>query len=47
MRDNLLPSNAIRVLSLNGGGVRGLFTISVLAEVERILEESSSEKTIK
>ncbi|HCG8131167.1 TPA: cGAMP-activated phospholipase CapV [Vibrio parahaemolyticus] len=47
MRDNLLPSNAIRVLSLNGGGVRGLFTISVLAELERILEESSSEKTIK
>ena len=47
MRDNHLPSNAIRVLSLNGGGVRGLFTISVLAELERILEEPSSGKTIK
>ncbi|PNH94718.1 CBASS cGAMP-activated phospholipase [Vibrio diazotrophicus] len=47
MRDNLLPSNAIRILSLNGGGVRGLFTISVLAELERILEESSSDKRIK
>ena len=27
----------LRVLSLNGGGVRGLYTISVLAECERIL----------
>lgn len=48
MRDDLLPSNAIRVLSLNGGGVRGLFTISVLAELEQILEDASStEKTVK
>jgi patatin-like phospholipase/acyl hydrolase len=28
-----------RILALNGGGVRGLYTISVLAELERILAE--------
>jgi len=28
----------IKILSLNGGGARGLFTISVLAEIERIME---------
>lgn len=32
------PSSDVRVLSLNGGGARGLFTISVLAEIERILD---------
>lgn len=30
--------NGVRVLSLNGGGARGLFTIAFLAEVERIVE---------
>lgn len=34
-----MEKNKIKILSLNGGGVRGLFTISVLAEIERILEE--------
>ncbi|CAH1235266.1 cGAMP-activated phospholipase [Vibrio harveyi] len=29
----------VRILSLNGGGARGLFTISLLAEIERIVEE--------
>ena len=33
----------VKVLSLNGGGARGLFTISVLAEIERILEEKGQE----
>lgn len=37
----------IRVLSLNGGGARGLFTISVLAEIERIIEEESGQDNIK
>ena len=38
---------SIRVLSLNGGGTRGLFTISVLAEIERILEEKTGSKSVK
>jgi len=29
--------NQVKVLSLNGGGVRGLYTVSVLAEIERIV----------
>ena len=37
----------IRVLSLNGGGARGLFTINVLAEIERIIEEKTGQKNIK
>ncbi|MDC5753746.1 CBASS cGAMP-activated phospholipase [Vibrio europaeus] len=32
-------NNQVRILSLNGGGARGLFTISLLAEIERIIEE--------
>tara|TARA_R110001632_G_scaffold60284_3_gene146408 strand:- start:82941 stop:83996 length:1056 start_codon:yes stop_codon:yes gene_type:complete len=38
---------SIRVLSLNGGGARGLFTISVLAEIERILEEKTGHEEVK
>jgi len=37
----------VRVLSLNGGGARGLFTISVLAEIERILEERTGCSSVK
>ncbi|EGT0640431.1 cGAMP-activated phospholipase CapV [Citrobacter werkmanii] len=37
----------IRVLSLNGGGVRGLFTISVLAEIERIISASMNIQDVK
>lgn len=40
-------SGDVRVLSLNGGGARGLFTISVLAEIERILEERIGQPGIK
>lgn len=40
-------SDDVRVLSLNGGGARGLFTISVLAEIERILEERIGKPGIK
>ncbi len=39
--------NDVRVLSLNGGGVRGLFTISVLAEIERILVSKTGDDQIK
>lgn len=42
-----MKKNKIKILSLNGGGVRGLFTISVLAEIERILEEKDSENNVK
>lgn len=37
----------VKILSLNGGGARGLFTINVLAEVERILEEERGRKDVK
>ncbi|MEX1222419.1 MAG: CBASS cGAMP-activated phospholipase [Idiomarina sp.] len=37
----------VKILSLNGGGVRGLFTISVLAEIERILEEENNRVDVK
>ena len=37
----------IQVLSLNGGGVRGLFTISVLAELEHIIEAKSQNKDVR
>ncbi|HIF9442347.1 TPA: CBASS cGAMP-activated phospholipase [Photobacterium damselae] len=36
----------LRVLSLNGGGVRGLYTISVLAEFERILAKDDKSYSI-
>jgi len=39
--------HSVRILSLNGGGVRGLFTISVLAEIERILNQNSENQNIK
>lgn len=37
----------VKILSLNGGGVRGLFTINVLAEIERIIEQNTDQKNIK
>ncbi|TCB75665.1 CBASS cGAMP-activated phospholipase [Acinetobacter sp. ANC 4177] len=39
--------NIVKVLSLNGGGVRGLFTISFLAEIERIIESQSDAQNVK
>ncbi|WP_027713174.1 CBASS cGAMP-activated phospholipase [Dickeya chrysanthemi] len=45
---NDVPANDfVRILSLNGGGARGLFTISVLAEVERIIESKTGNKGVK
>lgn len=38
--------NQVKVLSLNGGGVRGLYTVSVLAEIERIIELKSGEENV-
>lgn len=40
-------SRDVKILSLNGGGARGLFTINVLAEIERILEEKTGQTGIK
>jgi len=31
-----------KILSLNGGGVRGLFSITILAELERVLAERNN-----
>jgi patatin-like phospholipase/acyl hydrolase len=45
--DEQHTTEPIRVLSLNGGGVRGLFTISVLAQIERNIENGSSAKDVK
>ncbi|MCD0187752.1 CBASS cGAMP-activated phospholipase [Acinetobacter sp. PW68] len=43
-RDN---SEKIKVLSLNGGGVRGLFTISLLAQLEIIIEKREKRTGVK
>ncbi|MCG9649843.1 patatin-like phospholipase family protein [Vibrio brasiliensis] len=40
------PKTKLRVLSLNGGGVRGLYTISVLAELEHILAKGDESYSI-
>ena len=37
----------IKILSLNGGGARGLFTINVLAEIERIIEQQTGQSNVK
>ncbi|HAT4499321.1 TPA: cGAMP-activated phospholipase CapV [Serratia marcescens] len=37
----------VRILSLNGGGARGMFTISVLAEIERILTAQNPNQEIR
>ena len=39
--------NKIKILSLNGGGIRGLFTISVLAELEQIIEDKSQSTDVR
>jgi patatin-like phospholipase/acyl hydrolase len=43
---NEKTSESVKILSLNGGGVRGLFTISVLAEIERIIEEKTGKTNV-
>lgn len=40
-------NNDVRILCLNGGGARGLFTISVLAEIERIIEDKLGRNNVK
>ncbi|HCV66886.1 MAG TPA: patatin [Serratia sp.] len=40
-------NHGVRILSLNGGGARGMFTISVLAEIERILASKHPNQDIK
>lgn len=39
-------NKTVRILSLNGGGARGLFTIAVLAEIERIIEVEEGKKGV-
>lgn len=36
-----MENNFIKILSLNGGGVRGLYSIAVLAEIERVLADKT------
>lgn len=45
--DALENNQDIKVLSLNGGGVRGLFTITLLAELETIIEKSEKRENVK
>jgi patatin-like phospholipase/acyl hydrolase len=40
-------NHGVRILSLNGGGARGMFTISVLSEIERILASKHLNQDIK
>ncbi|VVN72321.1 hypothetical protein PS718_00498 [Pseudomonas fluorescens] len=42
-----VKSKDVRILSLNGGGARGLFTINVLAEIERIVEQRTGQADVK
>lgn len=41
-----VESDKIKILSLNGGGARGLFTINVLAEIERIIEQTTGSTNV-
>lgn len=41
------PSEKIKVLALNGGGARGLYTISVLAKLEEIIEDQYQLQDVK
>lgn len=45
--DVLQSSEPIKVLALNGGGVRGLFTITLLAELESIIEKREKRENVK
>lgn len=45
--DENSDKNLVRILSLNGGGARGLFTITVLAEIERILASKTGNDNVK
>jgi len=38
-RDKLQPSPQKKLLALDGGGIRGVLTLEVLAEIERVLEK--------
>ncbi|UWS28922.1 CBASS cGAMP-activated phospholipase [Erwinia pyrifoliae] len=42
-----LNNRSIRILSLNGGGARGMFTISVLSEIEGIIASRHPNQDIK
>lgn len=38
-RDKLQPSDQKKLLALDGGGIRGVMTLEVLARIERVLQE--------
>ncbi|EMN0828784.1 cGAMP-activated phospholipase CapV [Providencia rettgeri] len=45
--NTLKKAEPIKILSLNGGGVRGLFTISLLAKIEHIIEKREKRTDVK
>lgn len=44
---NVVNDHGVRLISLNGGGTRGMFTISVLAEIDRILASRHPDQEIR
>ncbi len=44
---NLEQGHPIKVLSLNGGGVRGLYTITLLANLEALIEKREKRENVK
>ena len=42
--EQLVP---VKVLALNGGGARGLYTISVLARLEEVIEDKFNIQNVK
>ncbi len=44
---HVVNDHGVRLLCLNGGGARGMFTISVLAEIERILASRHPDQEIR
>jgi uncharacterized protein len=45
-RDKLNPNGPKKLLALDGGGIRGLITIEVLAKIEQILREKSGKPNL-
>ena len=45
-RDKLEPSRTKRLLALDGGGIRGLITVEILAGIERLLREKEGDPSL-
>lgn len=42
----LAKSGPRKLLALDGGGIRGLITIEILAKIERMVREQSDRKSV-